>query len=80
MPWGPTGLIGLAAPSVIPAEAGIQMSEVDAMIVIVTADGSVNLVALDMRGSYADPSRVSEKAYVEAAPIHVSMMCEGRRL
>ena len=56
------------------------MSEVDAMIVIVTADGSVNLVALDGRGSHADPSRVSEKAYVEAAPIHVSTRRGGRRL
>jgi hypothetical protein len=56
------------------------MLEVDAMIVIVTADGRVNLVALDVRGSRAGSSRVSEQAYVESAPIRVSTGCEGGRL
>jgi hypothetical protein len=56
------------------------MSEVDAMIVMVTADGRVNLVALDVRGSHAGPSCVPEQAYVEAAPINVSTGREGERL
>ena len=50
------------------------------MIVIVTADGRGNPVALDVRGSHAGPSRVSEQADVEAAPIRVSTGCEGGRL
>jgi len=50
------------------------------MIVIVTADGRVSLVALDVRGSHAGPSRVSEQVCCEAAPIHVSTGYEGRRL
>ena len=50
------------------------------MIVIVTADGSVNLVALDAGRSHAGTSRVSEQADVEAAPSRVSTGREGRRL
>jgi hypothetical protein len=54
------------------------MSEVVAMIV--TADGGVTLAALEVRGSHAGPSRVSEQAYVKGAPIHVSTGREGGRL
>lgn len=57
-----------------------NIDEVRAMIVIVTADGRVKLVALDVRGSHAGPSRVSEQVYCEAAPIHVSTGREGGRL
>ena len=39
---------------------------------------AANIVLHD--GSHADPSRVSEKAYVEAAPINVSTGREGERL
>jgi hypothetical protein len=53
------------------------MPEVDAMIV--TADGRVNLVALDARRSHAGPSRASGQAYVEAAPVRLSTGREGRR-
>jgi hypothetical protein len=56
------------------------MSEVDAMILIVTADGRVNLVALDVRGSHAGPSRVPGQAHVKRAPICDSTGREGGRL
>lgn len=54
------------------------MPDVDAMIAIVAADGRVNLVPLDVRRSQASPSRVSEQADVEAAPIRVSTRYTGR--